>query len=361
MSAAADARLAIQENVPLAPLTTLGVGGAARYYVRLEREADLPLALEFAEQRGLEAFALGGGSNLLVGDAGFQGLVAHVALRGVVWEGAEATAAAGENWDDLVAASVARECAGIECLSGIPGSVGATPIQNVGAYGQEVADTLVAARVWDRVARTWREIPAAECGFGYRSSRFNGAERGRYIVTAVRFGLRAGGEAKIEYAELRRRFPEGATASPAEARRAVLELRAGKGMVLAPGRPESRSAGSFFKNPVVSAEQAEAIAARAGAAPPRFETPAGVKLSAAWLIERAGFGRGFRPTRATGEPGPVGLSPLHALAILAYEGARAADVEALAETIRAGVFARFGVRLEREPARIGSAAPTRQL
>ncbi len=340
-----------REQVPLAPFSTLGVGGPARYFAEARTERDLVAAVDWAARRGLPLRVLGGGSNLVVADAGVEGLVLRVALRGVTSRPAagsvEVTAAAGEPWDALVAEAVARGWAGLECLSGIPGLVGATPIQNVGAYGQEVAETVAAVRALDRAAGRIVSLPAEACGFAYRDSAFKSATPDRYVVLAVTYRLAPGGPPAVRYAELARHLEARGAARPslADVRAAVLAIRRAKSMVLDdPGDENRRSCGSFFVNPVVSAEDAARVAARAGdAAMPRWPEPDGrVKLSAAWLIERAGFRRGERD-------GPVGLSSRHALAIVAHEGARARDVVRLARRIRAGVEARFGVRLVPEP------------
>jgi UDP-N-acetylmuramate dehydrogenase len=346
-----DARITPRADVPLAPRTTLGVGGPARWHVEARDEATVLAALDWAERRGLPARVLGGGSNLVVADSGVDGLVLQVALRGVAVREAgpavELTAAAGEPWDDLVRFAVERGWAGLECLSGIPGLVGATPIQNVGAYGQDVSETVAAVRAVDRGARRIVTLTAAECGFGYRDSVFKSREPDRYVVLAVTYRLRPGGPPAVRYADVERQLAARGTASPmlADVREGVLEIRRGKSMVLDPGDPNGRSCGSFFVNPVVTAPEAERIAAAAGdPAMPRWPEPGGarVKLAAAWLVERAGFLRGHAD-------GPAGISTRHTLAIVAREGARAADVVRVARRVREGVLARFGVRLVPEP------------
>lgn len=345
--------LGIAAQVPLAPLTTLGIGGPARFFARVEREEQIPALMAWAEQQARPVFVLGGGSNLLVADRGYDGLVLAIALRGIRGEAEEVTAAAGEPWDAFVERCVARDWAGIECLSGIPGTVGGTPVQNVGAYGQDVAETIVAVRAWDRERREFVELDRTACRFGYRASLFNRDQPGRFIVTAARFRLQPGGAPALRYAELQRRFAGAARPGLRDVREAVREIRRGKAMLIEPDQPESHSAGSFFKNPIVSEAQAEAVAARAGEPPPRFATPEGVKLPAAWLIERAGFSRGYRPPAPGGGAGRVGLSSRHALAIVNYSGASAAEVAALARRIRDAVAARFGIPLAPEPVWLG--------
>jgi UDP-N-acetylmuramate dehydrogenase len=347
----ARSTLDVREGVPLAPFSTLGVGGPARAFVEATSEDDVQEALRWARARGLAVRVLGGGSNLVAADAGVDALVLRLALRGVaVQEAAGAvlvTAAAGEPWDDLVRLTVERGWAGLECLSGIPGLAGASPIQNVGAYGQEVADTIVAVRALDRERDAVVALAPAACGFAYRDSRFKREGADRWVVLGVTFRLRPGGPPAVRYPDLARALGDqaGGTATLAEARRAVLAIRRAKSMVLEAGDENRRSCGSFFLNPVVSAPEAARVAAVAGSPDlPRWPHPGGrVKLSAAWLIERAGFRRGQAE-------GPVGLSTRHSLAIVAHEGARARDVVAFARRLRAGVEACFGVRLHPEPA-----------
>ncbi|SDD32783.1 UDP-N-acetylmuramate dehydrogenase [Nocardioides lianchengensis] len=335
----------------LADHTTLRVGGAAGSYVRATTEDELTEAVTAAEMAGEPVLVLGGGSNLLVADEGFPGTVVEVATTGLELDvedddptcgGVLATVAAGETWDDLVALAVERGWVGVEALSGIPGSVGATPIQNVGAYGQEVAQTIASVRVWDRRLRGVRTFAAADCGFGYRYSRFK-ADPGRHVVLSVTFQLRQGSlGAPVAYAELARTLgvEVGARAPLADVRAAVLGLRRGKGMVLDPADHDTWSAGSFFTNPVVAA----------GAVPegaPAWPQPDGsVKTSAAWLIDHAGFAKGY------GE-GPARLSTKHPLALTNRGSASADDLLALAREVRDGVEARFGIRLVNEPVLVG--------
>ncbi len=338
-------------NVSLASYCTMGVGGPARCFLEAEDEPAVHEALEWTEQQGLPLHVLGGGSNLVVADEGVDGLVLRIGLRGVTARVAgpvvEVTAAAGEPWDDLVRMAVERGWAGFECLSGIPGLVGATPIQNVGAYGQELSETVIGVRAMD--CRTGQVVTLAphECGFGYRDSVFKSGTPGRYIVLAVGYRLVQGGAPALRYADVVKDLERKGIRSPslADVRRSVLDIRRSKSMVLDPGDPNHRSCGSFFVNPIVTAAVLRRIEERAGrdSTIPRWPEPDGrVKLSAAWLIERAGFERGQTD-------GPVGLSSRHSLAIVCHEGARASDVAAFARRVRARVEERFGVRLTPEP------------
>ncbi len=342
----------IRDGVALAPFTTLELGGPARHFAEASDEAGAVEALRWAEARALPVALLGGGSNLVVADAGFDGLVLRIVPRGRRFEagGSEVvvTAAAGEPWDDLVAEAVARDLAGLECLSGIPGLVGATPIQNVGAYGQEVADTLRAVRVLERGTWRIRDLAPGDCGFGYRDSAFK-REPDRFVVLAVSFALRRGAAPTLRYRELADRLA-GQRPSLAEVRAAVLALRAAKSMLVTAGDPNRRSAGSFFTNPLVEPGLADEVAARAGdagTAMPRWPAPDGrVKLSAGWLIERAGVAKGLRR-------GPVGVSSAHALALVHHGGGTTAALLALAEEVAAAVRDRFGVALTPEPTFLG--------
>ncbi len=349
--------LCVRENVSLASYTTLEVGGPARYFVEARSESQIAEALEFASTRSLPVFILGGGSNILVSDQGFPGLVVKIALRGIRHEGAgRLTAASGEDWDAFVRGCVEQGFAGIECLSGIPGTVGGTPVQNVGAYGQEVSEVISSVRVFERDTRRIMEIDGKDCGFAYRSSLFNTTGRDRHVVLAVSFSLQPGGAPRIVYSDLKRVFENrSADIRLAEVRNAVLQIRAGKSMLLQAGDPDSKSAGSFFKNPVVSEKAAQFAedAARTlgelkeGGIMPRYPVPGGlVKLSAAWLIERGGFPRGYVRGRA-------GLSSKHALALINRGGASAADIVALMEEIRAEIRRVFHVGLVTEPMLVG--------
>jgi UDP-N-acetylmuramate dehydrogenase len=346
----ASATLEPIEGVPLAPRCTLGVGGPARFFVEASDEAAVLAALRWAQARGVPVSILGGGSNVVVADEGVDALVVRIALRGVTsraTEGVvEVTAAAGEPWDALVARAVGNGWAGLECLSGIPGLVGATPIQNVGAYGQEVAQTVSAVRALDRRTGEAVTLAPADCGFGYRSSRFKSGEPDRFVVLAVTYRLKPWGVPAVRYADVGRELASRGVQTPslADVRDSVLAIRRSKSMVLDPEDPNRRSCGSFFLNPVVDAAALERVRrAAADPAMPRWSEDGGrVKLSAAWLIEQAGFRRGEGP-------GPVALSTRHSLAIVCREGARAADVAAFAREIRARVEARFGLRLVPEP------------
>ena len=343
--------MTVRERVALAPYTTLGVGGPARWFVEATDEATLREALAWSRARGVALRMLGGGSNVVVADAGVEALVVRVGLRGVTTREAgrvvDITAAAGEPWDDLVALAVARGWAGLECLSGIPGLVGATPMQNVGAYGQEVSDTVVAVRALDTTTGEALTLSPAECGFAYRDSAFKSREPGRYVVLAVTYRLQPGGAPTLGYADVERAVAARGLTAPtlADVRASVLAIRRAKSMVLDAGDPNRRSCGSFFTNPIVTPDAAARVAERAGDPTlPRWpQADGGVKLSAAWLIERAGYRRGQRE-------GAVGLSTAHALAVVAHDGARAADVLGFARRLQASVAERFGVRLALEPA-----------
>lgn len=349
----------MSEGVRLAPFTTLGVGGPARYFSEITDASALAEGVAWARRRGLPLFVLGGGSNVVISDSGFPGLVLRMNIRGVDArrEGGHVLikAGAGEDWDELVAASVADGLAGFECLSGIPGKVGATPVQNVGAYGQETSETLVSVEAYDLATDRLVEVRASECEFGYRASRFKHRDRGRFIITGVTYRLIESGPPAIRYSELRRYLDERGAGEPslAETRRAVLTLRARKAMVIDPRDPDSRSVGSFFVNPVVSAGEFERIRERAreltgdADAMPSFPAPGGhVKLSAAWLIERAGFPRGV-------VRGNVGTSTKHALAIINRGGGTAREIIELAREIEAGVRETFNVTLAPEPVFVG--------
>jgi UDP-N-acetylmuramate dehydrogenase len=336
----------------LADFTTLRLGGPAGRLVEASDEAEIVAAVQAADEGGTPLLILAGGSNLVVADAGFPGTVLRIASRGIAEDGDRIVVAAGEPWDPFVARCVVAGRAGIECLSGIPGSVGATPIQNVGAYGQEVADTIVSVRAYDRAHARVDEMPAADCGFRYRSSVFKRTP-GRWVVLAVTYHLSGQPASQpIRYAELARALgvAEGETAPLADVRSAVLALRRRKGMVLEPGDPDTVSAGSFFTNPVLDPAAFTALEARLddGAKPPRFPQPDGtVKTSAAWLIERAGFGRGY------GDPATVAISGKHTLALTNRGAGTTEQLVALAREIADGVRERFGVELEPEPVFVG--------
>jgi UDP-N-acetylmuramate dehydrogenase len=417
----------LTENKPLAPFTTFGIGGPARWFAEAVNEDEIAEAAAWAGERGVPLFVLGGGSNLLVSDAGFKGLVLRVALRGIEVLGAadfdlqsgmkcqgtasvvpkkgssaEGTgfsvkgtgfspyinptqttgalapeehlpedssiaparvlyqAAAGEEWDAFVERTVQDNCAGVECLAGIPGTVGGTPVQNVGAYGQEAASAIERVRAFDLQTHSFVEFSAAECGFAYRRSRFNSVDRERYVVTRVDYRLTPGGAPTVRYADLQRvlaeKRKEGGELSLAEVAAIVRRVRQTKGMLMVEGDPDCHSAGSFFKNPLVSEEQFQRIAAvsaaLSGKLPPRF--PAGpeaenlglLKVPAAWLIEQSGFAKGYAL-------GAAAISSRHTLALTNRGGASSADVLALAAAITAAVQSRFGIKLEMEPVMVG--------
>jgi UDP-N-acetylmuramate dehydrogenase len=345
----------IRENVPLAPLTTLGVGGPARFFVEVASSQDVRRAVHHAAERRLSLFVLGGGSNLVISDSGWPGMVLRVLLTGVE-EREQAgkvilEAGAGEEWDALVARAVARDCAGVECLSGIPGSVGGTPVQNVGAYGQEVAETIESVQALDLRDGQLRELCNPACGFAYRTSVFNTSERGRYIILRVTFALTPAGRPRLEYADLKKYFAgRGAPPSLPEVRAAVRHIRAGKAMLIVPGDEDCRSAGSFFKNPVLTPLQHQELVQRAAAlglqVPSYPALSAQHKVSAAWLVEHSGLSKGY--TR-----GPVAISRKHALAIVNRGGATAADVVALKNEIQQRVTDTFGIQLSPEPVFVG--------
>ena len=340
-------------GVPLAPRTTLRLGGPARTLVEATTEAELVDVVRAADAAGEPVLVLAGGSNVVIADAGFDGLVVRVATTGVrratASEGrARLTVAAGEPWDDVVAGAVADGLAGIEGLSGIPGSTGATPIQNVGAYGQEVATTIASVRVLDRRTGAVLDLPPEACGFAYRSSAFkHSADR---VVLAVTFELERSVDSRpLRYGELARALgaEAGAGAPLHEVREAVLALRRGKGMVLDAADHDTWSAGSFFTNPVLDVTAFAALEAQAGAAPPCFPEPDGrIKTSAAWLIERAGFSKGDAR-------GPVALSSKHALALTNRGGATAEQLIGFAREIAEHVEERLGVALVPEPVLVG--------
>ncbi len=361
----------------LSDYTTLGLGGPAARFVQAESQGELIAAVREADRAAEPVLVLGGGSNLVVADDGFPGLVVLAAAAGaeLARDGdlVRATVAAGQDWDDFVRQCVGAGLSGVECLSGIPGRAGATPIQNVNAYGQDVADTIVSVLVYDRLTDAVVPVAAANCGFGYRTSVFKrqaggggrGADlnpasaTGRFVVLAVTFRLTASPlSAPIRYGELSRVLgvTDGGRVPLADARAAVLELRRGKGMVLDPADPDTRSAGSFFTNPVVGAAQYADLAARQGAASasaglPHWPAPDGqVKLSAAWLIEHAGFSKGFA---LPGEEGGARISTKHALALTNPGSGSTASLIRLARQIRAGVAAEFGVELANEPVLVG--------
>lgn len=335
----------------MSPLTTLGIGGPARWFVKAATETEIAEACAWAQEQGVPLFVLGGGSNVLVSDAGFNGLVLNVAIEGVQLDGDLLSTDAGTNWDDCVEQTTRAGLAGIECLAGIPGTVGGTPVQNVGAYGQEVSSVIERVRAYDRDAQKFIEFSNTECSFAYRRSRFNTIDRGRYVVTRVDYRLRRGGEPLLAYADLKAHFAVCKTTPPlTKIAEAVREIRKSKGMLLVDGDPDCRSAGSFFKNPSVAPEIAERVrrfAAGAGVAVRIFPAEGGLqKIPAAWLTEQSGFSKGYAL-------GAAGISSKHTLALVNRGGATAEAILALAEQICDAVEKRFGIRLEMEPERIG--------
>jgi UDP-N-acetylmuramate dehydrogenase len=365
----------------LAGYTTLGLGGPAGEFISADTEQDLTDAVRTADEARQPVLILGGGSNLVIADAGFPGTVIHVNSRGLSRTAAgdgtvDVTVAAGEDWDDVVAATAAEGLAGLEPLSGIPGRAGATPIQNVGAYGREVAEVITQVRVYDRREQRVHAVGSDWCSFSYRGSLFKSGRpeslipwpagapapgqpwaggQPRFVVLDVTFRLaRQPLSAPVRYAELAAELGVGMgeQAGVGEVRAAVLKIRARKGMVLSPGDPDTRSAGSFFTNPVLTAGElahVEAAAAASGAGQvPRFDAGDGlVKVPAAWLIEQAGFPKGY------GAPGPARVSSKHTLALVNAGSATTADLLALAREIASGVHARFGVTLTPEPILVG--------
>lgn len=347
--------LEIKQNVPLAPMTTLKIGGAARFFVSAENEVQVVETVSFARENSLELFILGGGSNVLIADKGFDGVILQIALKGIsAFQKDDETeiviAQAGEDWDDFVRFCVENKYAGAECLSGIPGFVGGTPVQNVGAYGQEVAETIVSVRAFDRNLEKIVELDNTGCGFSYRTSIFNTTEKNRYIVLAVTYALKIGGEPKIAYADLKKYFGD-ARPSLQETREAIIKIRAAKSMVINENDPNSQSAGSFFKNPIVTLEKFSEIVEQAKklglASVPSFAVDDNrVKIPAAWLIEKSGFYKGF-------QKGNVGLSSNHTLALVNLGGATAKELLNLKGEIQYKVNEVFGVSLVPEPVFVG--------
>ena len=347
----------LREHVPLAPYTTLGLGGPAQYFCECASEAEVRDALALARRRDLRVQIIGGASNVIFADAGFAGLVVKVTVGGVAFrdtgDAVEVNAGAGVEWDLLVREAVERGCTGIECLSGIPGTVGGTPIQNVGAYGQEIADTLVAVTCLERERLTRVELTREQCELAYRDSRFKRRDRDRYVVLDVTLRLRRGMAPRLRYPELEqavRQRGDLEALDPGNAvkvvRETVLGLRRRKSMVLDPTDPNARSVGSFFVNPVLPAEAFDELVRRWRAtggddAVPTFPADGRVKVPAAWLVEHAGFAKGHRR-------GGAGISTRHALALVNV-GGTTADLLSLAEDIERAVHQRFGIRLEREP------------
>jgi UDP-N-acetylmuramate dehydrogenase len=355
-----DSDLSFFENVPLAPYTTLGVGGPARFFAKATAEDQVRNAMEFARAHSYPVFILGGGSNIIVSDKGFPGLVIKIELPGIQSlsnaDNSEISVGAGVEWDAFVQHSVNRNLGGIECLSGIPGTVGGAPVQNVGAYGQEVSDVILGVRAMDRASNSILQLDRADCQFSYRSSIFNTTQKDRYIILRVDFSLRTDGKPSIHYKDLQHHFsPNSKTPTLEEAREAVLRIRESKAMVLRKNDPDSKSVGSFFKNPVLSLDTAANVEKDAqargiiGASEriPRFPAHEGnEKLPAAWLIEHAGFHKGYVLGRA-------GISSKHALAIVNRSGAAAQDILDLMHRIQIRVLELFGVNLDPEPVFVG--------
>lgn len=343
--------MTIQSDVALADWCTLNVGGPARWFCQATDPAAIREALEWARAHEVDVHILGGGSNIVVADEGFNGLVVRVAIRGVTSAEANGcvifSAGAGEPWDPFVAATMADGCGGLECLSGIPGQVGGTPVQNVGAYGQEVSATITNVHVVDRATHESVTLSTRECGFGYRTSRFKREDLNRFVVTRVDFRLARDVRATVTYADVVKYFEQVGDPWPSlqDVREAVLRIRRGKGMVIDDANPANRSVGSFFVNPVITDEHFERI--RTGDAMPHYRVRSGaVKVPAAWLIERAGFTMGL--TR-----GAIGVSPFQAQAIVNHGGATAGDVLTLASDIKRAVWRFFRIALVPEPLFVG--------
>lgn len=341
--------LEIQENVNLAPYTTMKIGGRARFFVKAQSERDVVEALHFASEHELDIFVLGGGSNVLISDNGFRGLVLHIAMRGVKAKDRSdqvlLSVQAGEDWDRFVEYCVNSDLAGVECLSGIPGTVGGTPVQNVGAYGQEVSQTVVSVRCLDRKSMNFVDLDNSACGFSYRKSIFNSGDAGRFVVLSVNYLLNKKGEPFVEYKDLREYFA-GRQPTLREVRDAVLTIRRSKSMVIDPNDPDSRSAGSFFKNPIVPLETYHAIKAQFPQAPSFAFDESSVKVPAAWLIENSGFQKGY-------VLGNAGISSRHTLAIVNCGDASSNEVIALKEKIQTAVRDKFGIQLQPEPVFVG--------
>ena len=351
----------IQQNVGLAEFTTFKIGGKACFFVLASDESEVLRALEFAEEKALKIFILGGGSNVLIADEGFDGLVLKIALKGITLSTQDSetvfvTARAGEDWDEFVAFCTEKNLQGFECLSGIPGLVGGTPVQNVGAYGQEVSDTIISVRCFDRNTKKFVELSNAECGFSYRASIFNTIEKNRYIILSVTYKLRFGGEPIIAYRDLQNLFG-GKKPTLQETREAVLGIRRSKSMVIDKNDINSRSAGSFFKNPIVSREkfaEIKKIAAnlKIESLPHFIVDEKSVKIPAAWLIEKADFYKGFAL-------GKVGLSTNHTLAVVNRANATAQEILDFKCEIQKKVKERFHIELQPEPVFVGFEKPER--
>nr|WP_218623983.1 UDP-N-acetylmuramate dehydrogenase [Granulicella sp. dw_53] len=347
------------ESVALAPYTTFQIGGPARFFCEIHAESALLEAVQFARQQGLAIFVLGGGSNLLVSDAGFNGLVLHLAIDTPARTTpndryVDITVPAGLDWNAFVLQVCEHGISGVECLAGIPGMVGGSPIQNIGAYGQEVANTIHSVRALDLETLTFVSLSREACGFAYRRSIFNSTHRGRYIVIQVTFRFDATATPNLTYTDLAKHFAaqleSGQTPKPMEVYDAVRAIRYNKGMLVVEGEQDSRSAGSFFKNPVVSSATLDLLAANLAIEPTSIaHWPAErgqIKLAAAWLLERAGFHKGFTL-------GEAGISSRHTLALINRGHATARDIATLRDTIQQEVKSRFNIQLEQEPVQIG--------
>jgi UDP-N-acetylmuramate dehydrogenase len=342
-----------QTDVSLAPLCTIGVGGPARWFVEARSAESVSKALEWARQRQVTTYVLGGGSNVVVADEGLDGLVVRIAITGIDTAHEDGSVVyrvgAGEPWDDFVAASVAANDAGLECLSGIPGFVGGTPVQNVGAYGQDVSGTIRCVSTVDRHTGRTLEFSNRQCAFSYRNSRFKSQDANRFVVTRVDFALRRDGPATIAYADVVQHFERAGMAAPAlnDVREAVLAIRRRKGMVIEAGSRANRSCGSFFVNPIVSRDQYNRVKSLATISVPSYDIDSDhVKIPAAWLIEHSGFPKGT--TR-----GVAGISPFQAQAIVNLGGASAQDILELACEVKRAVLQAFGVTLVPEPVFLG--------
>jgi UDP-N-acetylmuramate dehydrogenase len=344
----------IQQNVPLAPYTTFRIGGPARFFANITSEAALLEAIAYARTNNLPIFVLGGGSNVLVSDSGFDGLVLHIAIAHPFQAQPDGdhliyTITAGSDWNAFVLHIAKQGISGIECLAGIPGSVGGTPVQNVGAYGQEVSDTITSVRALDLETTTFVDLTPNQCGFSYRRSVFNTTQRGRYIVTSVTFRFDPAAKPNLTYPDLTRYFA-GQNPTPIDIYHAVRTIRHGKGMLLVDGEADCRSAGSFFKNPIVPVSTlvtiADTLNIPADTIPHWPASEGQTKLPAAWLLEKAGFSKGF-------QQGDAAISSRHTLALINRGNATAADIEALRDTIRTEVAKRFAIQLEQEPVQLG--------
>lgn len=349
--------LSIEKATPLAPLTTFGIGGPAEYFKEVKREEEIEELVELAREEDLPIFVMGEGSNILVSDQGFPGLVIRNQIKGIKekkeGERVFLKAGSGENWDKLTEYAVRKNLAGIECLSGIPGTVGAAPVQNIAAYGEQIGDVITEVKALDLKSGEARIFTNADCGFEYRKSIFNTKDAGRYLITQVTLELERGGEPVLNYHDLKNYFTGNSKPTLAEVRQAVIEIRANKGMVIRPEYESFRSAGSFFKNPVIDQETfrelGDLISRRREPCRNPWYWPIEedrVKVSAACLMEQAGFTKGLRR-------GKVGISPRHPLALINCGGAGASEMISLAREIQRGVLEQFGVRLEPEVQLIG--------